>query len=191
MNKVLCKPTALLLCVLILLSACLCGCQQNEKGFPVPVSTTQKSAFELNSGGYTDVQLSDIYDCMLEAKTINDLHKKYAIKCLRKDEDGYHIIYTGVKRLLVLRFDSEGNWTDTDKLACIYTITSSRAAFDELEVGDSIELVQAVDPSCLYAFLSGDSDEPRCSDHYTEDGYHTHIEYDEDLDISEIYWDLT
>ena len=191
MNKmVICKPAAVLLCVVILLCACLCGCQQNEKGFPVPVSPAEVSAFELNGEGYADTQLGEIYDCMAEDNSIDKLNKKFEIKCLRKNDDGYHIVYTGVKRVLVLSFDSTGSWTDTDKLACIYTLTSSRAAFDKLSVGDSIELVKAADPECRFAFLMSGLGEPRCSDHYTEDGYHTHIEYNSDLNISDIYYDV-
>lgn len=42
-------PILLLLCAVVLLSACLAGCDKKEPNFPVALSDTTRSAIELNT----------------------------------------------------------------------------------------------------------------------------------------------
>ena len=181
------KPILYLLCALTLMSACLCGCTPaNEKGFPVPVSDHNRSAFELTDKKHRDAELEEIYALMSERKDINELNKQYAIECLRKDENGYRVIYVGKHYLLVLYFDSNAQWIEREKLQSFFLSCRSRAPFDEIQPGDPIAKVQTADATCYYPFLLDRGDYALESDHYTDDGYHTHITYNEDLTVKTI-----
>ncbi len=183
-------PIAVLLCMLTFLSVCLSGCSGTEKGFPVAVSDADRSMYELTEKKCKDSELFEIYEMMASGKELADVHKQYEVCCLRKDDEGYHVIYVGKNRVLVLYFDSEGNWIERDKLESLYYTTRTRGHFDKLQKGDPISKVQYADPYCFFPFLNERGDHPLESDHYTQDGYHTHITYDEDLNIRTIEYDI-
>ncbi len=176
----------ILLCAVVALSAMLVGCDQKEKNFPVAVSDTKRSALDLNNDARKDSDLEKIYDLMADGASVNQLNDKYEIKCLRKDGDTYRVIYWGNKRVLVLRFDQDGKWIKADKLRSYYTLSDSRGKYDSLKAGDTVEKVQTIDPTCYFAFLVDKTSDELYSDHYTEDGYYTHIEYDKDFNIVSI-----
>ena len=184
------RIAAIVIAAVILFSACLCGCSKTEKGFPIAVSPIERSFYELCATKYKDTDLEQIYKLMTDKNDMEKLNKQYPVECLRKDGDGYHIIYVGAKKILVLRFDSNAEWQEMSKLDSIYYVTKSRGYFDDLAVGDPITKVQTVDPTCFFEFLLEGSDAPKISDHYTEDGYHTHITYDDDLNIATISYDV-
>ena len=87
-------PILLLLCAVVLLSACLAGCDKKEPNFPVALSDTTRSAIELNTEIRKDSDLEKIYQDMLDGATVKQLNDANEIKCLRKDDDGYRVIYT-------------------------------------------------------------------------------------------------
>ena len=186
------RYAAVLIAAVILLSCCLCGCDTTkpEKGFPTAVSPIDRSYYELCKTRYKDTDLEQIYNLMVDKNNMEKLNKKYPVECLRKDDDGYHIIYAGSKKILILRFDAQANFVEAPKLNSIYYVTKTRGYFDELQVGDPITKVQTIDPTCYFEFLLEGSTAPKESDHYTEDGYHTHIAYDNDLNISAINYDI-
>ena len=184
------KPLFLLLCAVILLSACLCGCgQKAEKGFPIAVSDAGCSVFEVCRDNYTDKELTEILQYMTENRTVKALNDKYPIECLRKDADGYRVIYNSAKNLLVLKFDTEANWLERSEQESIYTIMTTVAFYDPLKVGDDVEAVKAVDKYAYFAF-EDDPSKPLCSDHYCGDGYRVHIDYDADHSITAITTDI-
>ncbi len=68
--------------------------------------------------------------------------------------------------------------------------TQPRSAFVSLEPGTSVASVTELDPLGEYTFLyTGRNDVPRVSHHYTTDGYHVAIWYDEDQNLCEVIYD--
>lgn len=187
MKKIVKKPILILLCAVIALSACLAGCTTNEPGFAVPLSDTTRSALELCTTPHKDSELNQIYRFMLD-DNINGkkLNEKYEIQCLRKNDDGYTVIYNGNTRVLVLHFDSNGKWQQADKLHCLYRVIDTRGKFDALKTGDPVTKVQTADPTCYFPFLVDHESTDLKTDHYTEDGYHTTILYDENHQITSV-----
>lgn len=192
MQKLLNKSILVLLCAVIALSACLTGCQSNEPNFPVALSDTTRSAYELCAKPYKDTELEKIYQFMLEENDPNakNLHDKYEIQCLRKDDDGYVVNYVGSSRILVLRFNDKGEWEKRDRLHSLYRITETRGMFDVLKEGDNVSKVQTTDPTCYFPFLAGPSSTDLRTDHYTQDGYHTVILYDNNHNITSVSYGL-
>lgn len=175
------RPVILLLCAAVALCGCLCGCsgEKREKNFPVALSVTDRSALELNPDDkeYKDVELAAIYAYAKENPSVTDLNDEYPICCLRKDDGGYHVVYEGQKRVLVLWYDEEGNWIESEKLTSIARMVTSRGKLDAVKIGDSIKKVQSADPYRYYPFLT-DASAPLYSDHYCEDGYHVHLTFE-------------
>lgn len=185
------RTAAAVLFALILLSACLCGCSPApEKGFTIPVSPIDRSFYELCKKQYMDTELEQIYSLMVEENDMAKLDKSYPVECLRKDKDGYHIIYCGKRKILLLSFDQNAAFTEKPKLESIFFVTKTRGYFDELQPGDPIAKVQSIDPTGFYPFLIEGSDAPKVSEHFTEDGYHTTIAYDADLNIVSVDYDV-
>ena len=181
------KPLLLLLCAVIALSACLAGCDHKEPRFPVAVSDTTRSALELCTDSRKDGELEQIYDFMLEEdQTPKKLNDKYEIQCLRKDDEGYDVIYTGNTRVLVLRFDTDGKWQKKDKLHCLYCVVDTRGKFDALKESDPVSKVQSADPTCYFPFLVDPESTDLRNDHYSADGYHTRILYDDSFNITSV-----
>lgn len=187
MKKIVRKPILILLCAVIALSACLVGCTSNVPNFSVPLSDATRSALELCTTARKDSDLTEIYRFMtddnINAKKLNE---KYEIQCLRKTDDGYSVIYKGNTRLLVLRFNDKGEWQKTDKLQSLYRVTDTRGKFDGLQTGDSVTKVQTADPTCFFPFLADPASTDLRSDHYTDDGYHTIVLYDENHNITSV-----
>ncbi|MEE3492012.1 hypothetical protein [Ruminococcus sp.] len=192
MRKIIQKPILILLCAVMVLSACLTGCKSNEPNFPVALSDTTRSAFELCTKGYKDTELDKIYQFMLDDEKINakKLHDKYEIQCLRKDDDGYAVYYIGNTRILLLRFNEKGEWVKRDRLHSMYRVTETRGKFDLLKEGDNVTKVQSTDPVAYFPFLADPSGTDLRTDHYTGDGYHTVILYDDNYNISSINYGL-
>ena len=192
MQKIIQKPILILLCAVMVLSACLTGCKSNEPNFPVALSDTTRSALELCTKGYKDTELDKIYQFMLDDEKINakKLHDKYEIQCLRKDDDGYAVYYIGNTRILLLRFNEKGEWVKRDRLHSMYRVTETRGKFDLLKEGDNVTKVQSTDPVAYFPFLVDPSGTDLRTDHYTGDGYHTVILYDDNYNISSINYGL-
>ena len=160
------RTAAAVLFALILISACLCGCSPApEKGFTIPVSPIDRSFYELCKKQYMDTELEQIYSLMVEE---NDM----------------------AKLDLLLSFDQNAAFTEKPKLESIFFVTKTRGYFDELQPGDPIAKVQSIDPTGFYPFLIEGSDAPKVSEHFTEDGYHTTIAYDADLNIMSVDYDV-
>lgn len=183
-------PIILLLCAVIAVAVCLTGCDEKEPNFPVALSDMTRSAIELNTDKLKDSDLEAIYQDMLSGETVKQLNDAHEIRCLRKVDDGYRVIYTGNTRALVLRFDNDGNWIKTDRLRTIYRIAPTRGKFDVLKAGDSVTKVQTADPTCFFPFLVDPSSSDLETNHYTEDGYHTRVKYDADFNIVSVESEL-
>ncbi|MBQ3265001.1 MAG: hypothetical protein IJH07_04405 [Ruminococcus sp.] len=190
MKNALHKPILLLLCAVLVFSLCLTGCDSKEPNFPVALSDMTRSAFELNTDQLKDSDLEQIYQDMLDGETVKQLNESQEIRCLRKSDDGYRVIYTGNTRALVLRFDNDGSWIRTDRLQTLYRIAPTRGKFDALAVGDPVSKVQTADPTCYFPFLADKTSTDLESNHYTGDGYHTRILYDADFNIISVTSEL-
>jgi hypothetical protein len=192
MQKLLNKSVLVLLCAVLVLSACLTGCQSTEPNFPVALSDTTRSAYELCTKAYKDTDLQKIYQFMLDDESVNakKLHDKYEIQCLRKDDDGYVVNYVGNTRILVLRFNDKGEWEKRDRLHSFYRITETRGKFDTLKEGDNVTKVQTTDPTAYFPFLVDPAGTDLRTDHYTQDGYHTVILYDNNFNITSVTYGL-
>ena len=158
-------PIILLLCAVIAVSVCLTGCDEKEPNFPVGLSDTTRSAIELNTDVRKDSDLEKIYREMLDGMTVKQLNDAYEIKCLRQDDDGYRVIYTGNTRALVLRFDNDANWIKADRLRSLYRIAPTRGKFDVLKKGDNVSKVQTADPTCFFPFLVDQSSDDLETNH--------------------------
>ena len=192
MQKLLNKSILVLLCAVIALSACLTGCHSTEPNFPVALSDTTRSAYELCTKPYKDTELENIYQFMCEEKEpdAKKLNEKYEIQCLRKDDEGYIVNYIGNTRILVLRFNDKGAWEKRDRLHSLYRITETRGKFDVLKEGDSVSKVQTTDPTAYFPFLVDPASTDLRTDHYTQDGYHTVILYDNSFTITSVSYGL-
>ncbi|MBQ6499130.1 MAG: hypothetical protein IJI48_04450 [Ruminococcus sp.] len=177
---------SIILSAVIALSVCLCGCTNNEKGFTIPVSPDNKSVFEMCTTMYNEVNLNEIYNAAIETETAEALDKKFPVQCLRKSDDGYQVMYASTNEMLILNFDKNAKFVEGSKKADLRRLVTSKAVFDELKVGDSVHLVQAIDHHSYIPFMAGVEGAELSSDHFSEDGYHTHIEYDSDHKITSI-----
>ena len=187
MKKKINISVCLLLTALVLLSACLSGCgQKNEKGFTIPVSAEEKSVFELSTTMYNEATLTEIYNTAVESDGVEALDKKFPLECLRKDEDGYRVMYVSSNEILVLEYDADAKLIKKDKKEALRRLIKSVAMLDYLKIGDSVHVVQAVDQRCFIPFMAGVEGASLMSDHYSEDGYHTRIEYDDQHRIKSI-----
>lgn len=172
-NKFLLITTMLLLCA-------LSSCSRGGSEFKTIISSPDKNITELVSKKYTDSQLSDMIQLKL---TANELNKQYPIECLRKVGGSYRASYLGKDSIAIIYFDDNGKQM-FGKLYCLYL---TRADYNKLAVGQSLEEVQAIDPRGDYQFLyTGGNNTPRTSNHYTKDGYLITIEYDESGTIASI-----
>lgn len=190
MKKTFKIPMILLLCAAIALSVLLTGCDEKPANFPVAVSDTTRSAIELNTGGFRDADLEEMYRFMRDGATVNQLNDKYEIACLRKRDDGYQALYWGTKKMLVLNFDAEGNWIEADRLHSLFRLIGSRVKLDQLKAGDNVLKVQQADPTAYFPFLADKENGDLETNHYSEDGYHTRILYDKDFNITSVTYEL-
>ena len=151
-----------------MLSSCGKG-ESDEK-----TCSPDKNIMELVSKKYSDAQLRTI--SQLEA-TMSELNKQYPIECLRKIGTAYRVSYLGNDGVAIIYFDSSEKKT----LGSVCRLHLTKADFDELTIGQSLERVQELDPQGEYLFLySGRNDAPKISTHYTIDGYLITVEYDEE-----------
>ena len=183
-------PIILLFCAVIAVSVCLTGCDEKVPNFPVGLSDTTRSAIELNTNVRKDSDLEKIYQEMRDGMNVKQLNDAYEIKCLRKADDGYCVIYTGNTRALVLRFENEANWIEADRLRSLDRIAPTRGKFDVLKAGENVSKVQTADPTCYFPFLADKDSEDLETNHYTEDGYHTCIKYDQNFNIISVESEL-
>lgn len=186
MKTALNKSTCMIIALLVLLSACLCGCEENVKGFTLPLSPDNKSAFEMCTTTYTEKKLNEIYKKAVDAENAEALDKSFPLQCLRKDGDNYNVYYVSSNEILILTYDQDGKLIEQSKKKDLRRLVKSVYALEELEVGDNVHEVQAIDQHSYIPFMAGEEDAPMSSDHYTEDGYHMHIEYDGNRNIVSI-----
>ena len=186
MKKTTKKYICAVLTAVILISVCLCGCTVNEKGFPIPLSPVEKSVFEMCTNMHSDLELDEIYAYMAEEKNIDSLNNKYEIQCLRKKGDGYQVMYVSTDRILIFDFDKNAVWIEKGRKESIRSLLNTVAQLDGIKEGDSVHVVQAVDHRSYIPFMARDEELPLESDHYTQDGYHVHIEYDAQHNVTSI-----
>ena len=165
-NKSLFIVAMLLLCV-------LSSCSRGGSELKTIISSPDKNITELVSKKYTDSQLLDIIQLKL---TMNELNKQYPIECLRKVGVSYRASYLGKDSVAIIYFNDNGK----QMFGKLYYLYLTRADYNKLAIGQSIEEVQAIDPHGDYQFLyTGSNNASRASNHYTKDGYLITIEYDE------------
>lgn len=162
--------------LLLTLSLLFCACSEKTKvikeeaNLQVQISPSDQSLMELSTKTYTNAELEEIAGFK---GNIEDLDKAYPIECVREGEN-YQVSYLGEKRVAILLYEKEGEHL----LGRTYSTFKSRSDFLKIEVGDTLEDVQAVDPNGFYSFLYTGINWPRLSEHCTEDGYMIQIQYD-------------
>lgn len=170
------KYFSLFIVLLCLLSACGKG----ESDLKEKICSTDKKIDELVSKRYSDSQLLTI--TQLNA-TMEELNEQYPIECLRKVGNTYRVSYLGNDSVAVILFDSRENKI----LGRVYSLHLTKADYNGLAIGQSLEIVQKTDPNGEYLFLyTGSDNAPKISTHYTKDGYLIAVEYDEGNTITRI-----
>lgn len=151
----------------------LSSCSKGDSELKEKICSPDKNITELVSKKYSNSQLLTI--TQLEV-TMNELNKQYPIECLRKIGNAYRVSYLGNDSVAVIYFDSSENKI----FGRVYSLYLTKADFNELATGQSLESVQKIDPQGEYLFLyTGSNDAPKTSTHYTKDGYLITVEYDE------------
>ena len=168
----------------IVLLSLLCSCVKGGTNLNIEISPTDKSLVELSSKTYDKLQLLEILNF---EGSINELNAKYPVECIRLINETYRISYLGDESVVVLLFDYNGNKI----LGNIYSTRLLKSDLRELEKGQSLEAVRAIDPNGEYLFMStGRNDIPKASSHYTRDGYLIIIEYNDSNNIENIREEL-
>ncbi len=177
------KKVSLALMAILFVFIIACGkMEKGESKMQFQVSPDNLTAFELIKTIYSDEQLSDIYQLN---EGLDGLNEHYPIECLRYNEitDSYYATFLSPEKLVYLGFQSDGKMWMKD----MAHISPSKAYFDKLDIGQSLDDVQKLDPEANYYFLkTGRTDAPTTSTHYTEDGWIIVIEYNTQYCISTI-----
>lgn len=157
----------------IVLLCVLSACGKGESDLKEKKCSPDKNISELVSKRYSDSQLLTI--TQLNA-TMEKLNEQYPIECLRKVGNTYRASYLGSDSVAVILFDSRENKI----LGRVYSLYLTKADYNWLAIGQSLESVQKTDPHGEYLFLyTGSDNAPKISTHYTKDGYLIAVEYDE------------
>lgn len=170
--------------LIILLLCLLCSCAKGGEDLKMQLSPQDKSLGELSTKIYDEAELTTI---ALFVGSIQELDVNYPIECIRKTPTGYRVSYCGKTNLTSILFDSAGQRI----MGSVYKMSKSKASFDILSIGKSLEDVMELDPDGSYLFLyTGRNDIPKQSIHFTVDGYLITIEYDGENLISNIVSEL-
>jgi hypothetical protein len=135
------------------------------------MSPNDKNICELISETHSDEQLKEIIQYRGDLLSLN---KKYKIECIRETAYGCKVVYKGCAHYAEVWFQdnvASGGW--------LYKVSPPYSDFESIEVGQTLDVVQKLDPEASYLFLYSGTGEPRISRHYTKDGYLIAISYDE------------
>ena len=133
--------------------------------------------------GYSDSQISEIETF---EGSVDELNQKYPIDHSRENGNVLEIFYSSGRKVAVLYCES-----DEVVLGKIHTIDTLKSDFDDLSIGDSIDVVKEISPDGDFSFLyTGRDDMPKISYHYTRDGYEVAVSYDENMNVAEVTFDL-
>lgn len=133
--------------------------------------------------GYSDSQISEI--ATFEG-SVDELNQKYPIDHFRENGNVLEIFYSSGRKVAVLYCES-----DEVVLGKLHTIDTLKSDFDDLSIGDSIDVVKEISPDGDFSFLyTGRDDMPKISYHYTRDGYEVAVSYDENMNVAEVTFDL-
>lgn len=171
----------LMLCVLCLLCACTPGYNSMET---TNIYSQNKTLQDLSTIIYSNDELVEISQYN---GTFYELNSRYPTQCVRNTNDNYRVSYLGVNEIAILTFDNTGKKI----YGKVHSVSMSKSDFCDLTNGDTLEDVLELDPNGDYMFLfTGRNDVPRCSYHYTNDGYMLTILYDFDNIIIDIKCEL-
>lgn len=168
--------------VLFVLIVLLTSCVSNDV-LGVPLSPNNINIAELVTKKYSDDELNSIADF---EGTVSDLNHIYPVECFRKFMDGYRSVYCGNKKICILTFDVKG----TKKYGGVYDCSKTKADFNGVFLGQSIDSVKVIDPKGDYIFLYTGSEGSKISTHFTKDGYMIMIHYDDSLTVVKIECEL-
>ena len=134
---------------------------------------------EVISDMYNDDELREIikYDGSME-----ELLTLYPTDYFSEFDSFCRMVYYSDYSVAVVMYDLEGN-----SFKRIYNLNQTKSVYEDLEIGDSIDTVQDLDPKGDYSFMFvGRNDVPRVSTHYTIDKYVVVISYDMNNLITDI-----
>lgn len=134
---------------------------------------------EVTSDMSTDDKLREI---IKYEGSMDELLALYPTDYYSEFDNFYRVVYYGDYSVAVVVYDLEGN-----SFKRIYDINQTKDIYEDLEIGDSLDIVQDLDPKGDYSFLfAGRNDIPRVSTHYTVDKYVVVISYDMNNLITDI-----
>ncbi len=170
--------------ILIVLICLLCSCVEGESNIEIKVADSNITLIDLVTVTYSKDELIDITQFN---GNMYELNTKFPIECIRNSNNNYRVSYLGDHTVAIITFDNLGN-----KIAgTVYSMQLSKSDFSSLTNGCSLNDVQKIDPFGEYLFLyTGRNDVPRCSTHYTTDGYLISIMYDDNNIINDIKYEL-
>ena len=162
----------------------LSACGKGESNLKIEISSPDKNLNELASKTYSKSQLLNIVQF---EGTMDELNEQYPIECMREIGNTYRVSYLGDDCVAVIVFDNSKNKICGN----VYNLFLTKADFNDLAVGQSLDSVKRLDPHGEYLFLyTGRNDTPKISTHYTKDGYLITVEYDDENIILSVTIDL-
>jgi len=173
------KGKIVILCIVILMLLTAC----TREG--VQVSDEDKSINELLTTIYSNSQLKEMKNLDL---TLEEMHAKYPIQCLRETSYRYWASYRSESDVLVISFDL----LNGEKIFSHKQPFSKRTSneFLELEIGKYVYDIMEFDENGDYIFLYSGSTKTKISVHYTLDGYLFELTFDDDYKLKSIYYEL-
>ena len=169
------KGKIVILCIVILMLLTACAREGAQ------VSEEDKSINELLTTIYSNTQLEEMDRLDL---TLEEMHAKYPIQCLREKSNRYRASYRSESDVLIIYFDLEGKKTFSLKWP-FSKRTSSELL--ELEVGAYVYDIMEFDENGDYIFLYSGSTKIKISSHFTLDGYLIELTFDDDYKLKSIY----
>lgn len=145
----------------------------------IEISDDSLKVSALISKEYSEADLTSI---SLLDYSIFEYNKLYPIECLRKEYNNYKLVYCGDSGYLVIYFNMDGK-----KVFSKYFKKSvSYDNFIGIKHGTYYKDVMAIDKYGNYDSFYASSTTSFRSEHYTDDGYYIIIEYDDNLNVSNL-----
>ncbi len=124
----------------------------------------------------------DELEAIRKEKNLNlsQFNAKYPVESFRKDFSDYRALYFGDGYVVRVLFDENKEWLTSRW----YKFENDSKKLNTIEIGDNLDDVKEADPSGDYSsFELGMYIFPKCSYHYTIDGYRFIFSYTDECEI--------
>ena len=187
-----------ILLIFFVIASIFSGCQSEDSAAKAPPNTSEKVASQATDGGF-----EDDYVCEYEADVVyteevlkeiessnlpkTELLQLYPTPYIREYDGETHCFYYSETSVVNAVFDSDSNRHRGRAASSIKKISPSKETFENIKIGDSLEIVETLDPNGYYdlVYYSG-SHTNYISIHYTSDKYVIWIYYDTNFLVKNI-----